>query len=163
MPELVTLTDEAGRRIGAKEMHEAIRSGDTRLIVRVIIRDASGKYLLQKRADNMMTFPGYWDVSAAGHVDDGETTEVAARRELSEELGIANIELTKRAEYYVESRDRDLLLRQYTHVFIGQFDSDIAGMTIDTSEVATVAWVSSDGLNGLHPIMEEARRAIESV
>jgi isopentenyldiphosphate isomerase len=34
------------------------------------------------------TFPGCWDSSCSGHVDSGEDYLIAARRELSEEIGL---------------------------------------------------------------------------
>lgn len=45
--------------------------------------------LLQKRADDKPTWPGYFDISAAGHIDFGESPIQAALREMDEELGVA--------------------------------------------------------------------------
>src|SRR6185312_12242204 len=44
--------------------------------------------LLQKRVANKRTWPGFYDISTAGHIDFGETPLAAAIREASEELGI---------------------------------------------------------------------------
>lgn len=44
--------------------------------------------LLQKRADDKPTWPGYFDISAAGHIDFGESPLQAALREMNEELGV---------------------------------------------------------------------------
>jgi 16S rRNA (adenine1518-N6/adenine1519-N6)-dimethyltransferase len=56
--------------------------------VHVGVFDGAGRLWLQKRAAGKDTYPGWWDLSATGHVDPGETYEDAARRELREELGI---------------------------------------------------------------------------
>ncbi|MFZ1248967.1 MAG: alpha/beta fold hydrolase [Candidatus Saccharimonadales bacterium] len=44
--------------------------------------------LLQQRAKDKRTWPGFWDISAAGHIDFGESPLQAALREAKEELGI---------------------------------------------------------------------------
>ncbi len=44
--------------------------------------------LLQTRAKDKRTWPGFLDISAAGHIDFGETPLVAALREAKEEVGI---------------------------------------------------------------------------
>lgn len=56
--------------------------------VHMLIFNARGEILLQKRSIWKDRNPGRWDSSAAGHVDSGENYLEAATRELSEELGI---------------------------------------------------------------------------
>lgn len=43
---------------------------------------------LQRRSKTKDTYAGYWTCSCSGHVDTGETYKDAAKRELSEELGL---------------------------------------------------------------------------
>lgn len=50
--------------------------------------DGGCDVLLQRRADQVKNWPGYWDISAAGHVSLGETPLDAALREAQEEIGI---------------------------------------------------------------------------
>lgn len=57
-------------------------------VVHVLVFNARGELLLQKRAMTKDVAPGRWDTSVGGHVDPGETLEEAARRELHEELGV---------------------------------------------------------------------------
>ncbi|MFZ4774959.1 MAG: 16S rRNA (adenine(1518)-N(6)/adenine(1519)-N(6))-dimethyltransferase RsmA [Terrimicrobiaceae bacterium] len=54
----------------------------------MLIFNAAGDLLLQKRSIWKDRNPGRWDSSAAGHVDSGESYLEAAQRELREELGI---------------------------------------------------------------------------
>ncbi len=56
--------------------------------VHMVVFNSLGELFLQKRSIWKDKNPGLWDSSAAGHVDSGETYETAARREISEELGI---------------------------------------------------------------------------
>ena len=53
-----------------------------------IFTEDGQKMLIQRRALDKDTFPGMWDISAAGSALAGETSAVAAHRELAEELGV---------------------------------------------------------------------------
>ncbi|MEO6109655.1 MAG: NUDIX domain-containing protein [Candidatus Saccharimonadales bacterium] len=44
--------------------------------------------LLQERSKNIISWPGYFDISAAGHINLGETPADAGVREAKEEIGI---------------------------------------------------------------------------
>lgn len=57
--------------------------------VHMLIFNAEGKILLQKRSIWKDRNAGLWDSAAAGHVDSGETYESAAARELFEEIGVS--------------------------------------------------------------------------
>lgn len=52
------------------------------------VKQGKLELLLQQRAADSMTWPDYFDASAAGHVDFGETPLTAARRETAEEIGV---------------------------------------------------------------------------
>ena len=56
--------------------------------VHIFVFNARGELFLQKRAASKDTFPGRYDSSASGHLNQGETYDACALRELSEELGI---------------------------------------------------------------------------
>ena len=51
------------------------------------LRGGRAELLLQKRSAQKDSFPGLYDISAAGHLDPGEDFAAAARRELAEALG----------------------------------------------------------------------------
>ena len=63
--------------------------------VHIFVFNAAGELFLQKRSPWKDKCPGKWDSSAAGHLDSGEDYAAAARRELTEELGIAAEEVVK--------------------------------------------------------------------
>lgn len=56
--------------------------------VHVFVFNARGELFLQKRSMLKDESPGLWTLSCSGHVDAGEDYDVAARRELGEELGL---------------------------------------------------------------------------
>ncbi len=57
-------------------------------VVHVLVFNAEGELLLQKRSMNKDVAAGKWDTSVGGHLNPGESTDEAARREMEEELGI---------------------------------------------------------------------------
>jgi 16S rRNA (adenine1518-N6/adenine1519-N6)-dimethyltransferase len=65
--------------------------------VHILLFNHLDELFLQKRSRWKDRHPRLWDSSAAGHVDSGEDYDVAASRELREELGVA-AELTRVAK-----------------------------------------------------------------
>jgi len=57
-------------------------------VVHVIVSNQHGAVYLQKRSMRKDIQPGKWDTSVGGHVQPGEESATAARRELYEELGL---------------------------------------------------------------------------
>ncbi len=66
-------------KVGGSEYH---------LTVHVIIFSSDGRMLIQQRTNDKAGWPGLWDVTAGGAAVAGESSAVAAERELFEELGI---------------------------------------------------------------------------
>jgi len=56
--------------------------------VGIIVFSSDGRLLIHRRSDTKDLHPGHWDLMAGGVVGAGEPDDVAARRELAEELGI---------------------------------------------------------------------------
>ncbi len=87
--EILDIVNDEDRVIGQASRQEV--HGNPILlhrVVHVLVFNSQGQLFLQKRADDRVVQPGKWDTSMGGHVDAGEIPEEAARRELSEELGI---------------------------------------------------------------------------
>jgi isopentenyldiphosphate isomerase len=89
--ELIDILDEAGRPTGEVVLKsEAHRLGLWHRCFHCWIcgSDAEGSYLLlQRRAATKDTWPGYLDITAAGHLSAGEET-LDGLREVEEELGL---------------------------------------------------------------------------
>ncbi len=89
-------------------------------VVHVLVFDARGRLLLQKRSKNKDVAPGKWDTSVGGHVSPGEDTESAALREMREELGIQAVKLAFLYRYLFPNHIESELVTSYSCVYGGE-------------------------------------------
>lgn len=87
--EYFPLIDEEGLVVG-QATRRYCHGGSMALhpVVHLHVFDREGRLYLQKRSMKKDIAPGLWDTSVGGHVDYGESLDVAVRREASEELGV---------------------------------------------------------------------------
>lgn len=86
--EYLAVVDDRDIIIGRLPRREIHASGLRHRAVHILVFNDHEQLFLQKRSMKKDLNKGLWDTSAAGHVDDGETYDSCAPRELSEELGI---------------------------------------------------------------------------
>ena len=109
--EMFPLVDEQGNITGAATRGEC-HNGSKLLhpVVHLHVFNSQGELYLQKRPDWKDIQPGKWDTSVGGHVDLGESVEMALRREVREELGITEFTPEPVTHYIFESsRERELV------------------------------------------------------
>ena len=82
--DVVNERDEVIERRPRREVHAR---GLLHRSVHVLVFNARGDLYLQKRSMTKDCFPGTWDSSASGHLDQGEEYDACAVREVREELG----------------------------------------------------------------------------
>ena len=119
------LVDEAGNVVGKATRREC-HSGSMLLhpVVHLHIFDTKGRLYLQRRSMNKDIQPGKWDTAVGGHVDYGETIDVALRREVREELGIVDFEPVHNFTYHFRSRIERELVYSYRTVYEGPIKVD---------------------------------------
>lgn len=109
--EMFPLVDEQGNITDAATRGEC-HNGSKLLhpVVHLHVFNSQGELYLQKRPDWKDIQPGKWDTSVGGHVDLGESVEMALRREVREELGITEFTPESVTHYIFESsRERELV------------------------------------------------------
>lgn len=67
----------------------ALKEGEYHLVVHTCVFNKNNEMLIQKRKDDKPNWPGMWDFSSGGAAIAGENSNVAAERELREELAIS--------------------------------------------------------------------------
>ena len=109
--EMFPLVDEQGNITGAATRGEC-HNGSKLLhpVVHLHVFNSKGELFLQKRPGWKDIQPGKWDTSVGGHVDLGESVEMALKREAREELGITDFIPESLTHYVFESsRERELV------------------------------------------------------
>ncbi len=105
------LVDEEGNIIGTATRGEC-HNGSKKLhpVVHLHVFNNRGDIYLQKRPEWKDIQPGRWDTAVGGHIDLGESVDMALHREAKEELGLADITPERLPHYVFESeRERELV------------------------------------------------------
>ena len=129
--EIFDVVDTQDRIIGKAFRHEV--HGNPSLIhrvVHVLVFNSKNELYLQKRSAAKDVHPGKWDTSVGGHVDMGESYHNAAVREMAEELGIRQENLSFLYKY-LHQNDHE---SEYVCAFHCLWDGPI---TINPDEIET--------------------------
>lgn len=138
--ELLDVIDEQDNVIGQMNHSDIDKKLLPHRIVHVLIFDKEGNMLLQKRSMKKSFCPGYWSTAVGGHVQSGETYEVAALREFEEELGVkVKIDFLFKTKYY-DPRGFFMILGIFKTTYEGDFK-------LNPEEVESVNYFSRKKLN----------------
>jgi isopentenyldiphosphate isomerase len=109
--EMLPLVDEEGNIIGAATRGECHGGGKPlHPVVHLHVFNSAGELYLQLRPEWKDIQPGKWDTAVGGHIDLGESVEMALQREVREELGITEFQSEMVTHYVFESaRERELV------------------------------------------------------
>lgn len=138
MEELLPLVTEQGEIIGAATRREC-HSGSMLLhpVVHLHIFNSAGDILLQKRSARKDIQPNKWDTSVGGHIDLGESVDIALKRETSEELGLTEFEPTQLYQYVFKSSVEHELVTTFSTTI-----ESIDQITFDPEEIDEVRFWS---------------------
>lgn len=146
MDEYVDILDENGNYTGkALLKSEAHAKGLFHPTVHVWFYTTGGKVLLQKRSLQKDTFPGYWDVSVAGHIGAGEAPLTSALRETEEELGlhISEESLEKiGVSKSVKKHRNNLTDCEFHHIYISRLTTPLNQLKLQKSEVDDIKLIA---------------------
>jgi len=145
---LIQIVDRNDNLSGVASIDEARAKGLIRRLARVIVEDQEGNVLLQKRSSKQKLFPNRWDTSAAGHVDAGEDYLQAAKREMSEEIGLKNVDMQEVDYFYNSFVWQDMKLNQFQRVYKVVVAHDTQ-FKVDKDEVVGTQWFSPHQLKQL--------------
>ena len=111
LEEMFPVVDEEGNIVGAASRGEC-HNGSRLLhpVVHLHLFNSKGELYLQRRPLWKDIQPGKWDTAVGGHVDLGESVEMALRREVREELGVTDFTPETVTHYVFDSaRERELV------------------------------------------------------
>ena len=120
LEEMFPVVDEEGNIVGAASRGEC-HNGSRLLhpVVHLHLFNSKGELYLQRRPLWKDIQPGKWDTAVGGHVDLGESVEMALRREVREELGVTDFTPETVTHYVFDSaRERELVFVHRT-VYVG--------------------------------------------
>lgn len=147
----VILVNENDIEVGTMEKMEAHQKAVLHRAISVFILNSKGEWLLQQRTLDKYHSKGLWTNTCCSHPYPGETTEQAAKRRLSEEMGL-NTELKNIFSFkYKQELENNLTEHEFDHVFIGFTNEQ---PTPHPDEVMAYKYVSFDNLKkdiDLHP------------
>lgn len=141
--EQVILVDGDDQEIGTMEKMEAHRQGKLHRAFSVLLFNARGEILLQKRAMSKYHSAGLWTNTCCSHPLPNESILTAAKRRLKEEMGIDVRPSFAYKFFYKTQLDRDLIEHECDHVFFGKFDGK---PTLNKDEATEWRFASMDSL-----------------
>lgn len=120
--------------------------------------DGRWKLLIQRRSKEKDNYPGYCDISSAGHLSAGDDFEKAAYRELYEELGLRAEQGELQFLFFMGRQvkeffhDHSIIDREIAAVYLYDKPVDIRKLRLQKEEVDEVFWLD---LEKLEQILED--------
>ena len=115
---------------------DPLEDGTYRMVVHVCIFNSKGEMLIQKRADDIVRWPSYWDISVGGGARAGDTSRQAAERETAEEIGLSIDFSDRRPVITVNFSDG------FDDFYTIEKDISLEDLNLQTEEVADAKWAT---------------------
>lgn len=144
-PTYLELCDESGAMTGESASYDRIhRQGLWHKSAHVWLLNSQGEFLVQRRGQFTQTTPGMLECTAAGHVDEGHTSQETALRELEEEVGIHatadELTLVGTIVDQFEMNAGTLKNNEYDDIYLVRKDIDIETLKKQNDEISDLSW-----------------------
>lgn len=136
----IPVVDKEDKIIDYKERDDR-NFNDIIRITAIWITDENDNILLQQRKLNKKINPGKWGPSVSGTVEEGETYESNAHKEVEEEIGIKEIELVESNKFFREP----ISGKKFVQLFLGKISKN-SKLIPQESEVELLKWFSEKEL-----------------
>jgi isopentenyl-diphosphate Delta-isomerase len=143
----VQLVDPTGAQSGTCTVAEAHEPpGRLHQAFSVLLQDAAGRLLLQRRAAVKSRFPLRWSNTCCGHPEPGGDLIGCASVRLTEELGVSGVGLVEVGafRYRAEDPGSGFVEHEHDHVLLGTIGT--IRLRPDPAEVAQYQWIAPDVL-----------------
>jgi isopentenyldiphosphate isomerase len=144
MAEIIDLYD-VDRQLTGKTTTRGVHleEGTYRMVVHVCIFNSKGEMLIQKRADDIVRWPSYWDISVGGGASAGDNSRMAAERETAEELGLSIDFSDRRPVITVNFSDG------FDDFYTIEMDVSPDDLHLQKEEVADARWASREEIEAM--------------
>lgn len=112
--------------------------GHYHLVVHICIFNSDGKMLIQQRQPFKKGWSNMWDITVGGSAIKGDTSSVAAERELFEEIGL-ELDLKSVRPHITVNFDEG-----FDDFYLVEKDVNINELSLQYEEVQTVKWASKE-------------------
>lgn len=117
---------------------EAFKKGDYHLVVHVCIFNSKNEMLIQQRQAWKDGWPGMWDITVGGSAVRGETSQIAAEREMYEEIGY-KLDLSDERPFFTINFEVG-----FDDYYLVEREVDIESLVLQYEEVQNAKWASKD-------------------
>lgn len=119
--EKVIIVDHRNHKTGVTTRAEMRRRHLIHRASYILVFNHGNELFLQKRTGTKDIYPGRYDIAAGGVVQADETYEQSAKRELQEELGIADVPLIRLFDHFYGDADNQVWGRIFSCRHEGPF------------------------------------------
>ena len=147
MEKKLDIFNQNGEKTGESETYNNVHLyGLLHRTVHVWFVNSKKEFLLQKRANSEHAYSNCWDISAAGHINSGETSLQAAIRETKEELGInlpdSVFKFLTTIKRPIVNHSNIFIDNEFNDIYLVHCDFAISEFKLQIGEVEKVRWIN---------------------
>ncbi|HWK23699.1 MAG TPA: NUDIX domain-containing protein [Ureibacillus sp.] len=115
-----------------------LQPGDLHLVIHVCIFNFNGEMLIQQRQSFKDGWPNMWDLTVGGSAVAGDTSQMAAQRELDEELGL-QLDFQRIRPHLTINFENG-----FDDIYLIEEDVQLRTLTLQYEEVQNVKWANRE-------------------